>query len=60
VQVEADRLLPGQVGAAADLPQAGQAGLDEQPTAYVVLVLALTSLCSGGEGPTSDMVRPPL
>src|SRR3954447_20269145 len=31
VEVEADAVLPGQVAAAADLPQAGDAGLDEQP-----------------------------
>src|SRR4051812_26303521 len=30
VEVESDAVLPGQVAAAADLPQAGDAGLDEQ------------------------------
>src|SRR5450755_3770181 len=37
-QIEPDRLLPGQVGAAVDLPQPGDARLDYQPAPDVVAV----------------------
>ncbi len=37
-QVETDRLIPVQVGAAVDLPEAGQAGLHEQPPPCLALV----------------------
>src|SRR5690349_19668451 len=37
--VDAYRLVPGEVGASADLPQAGDAGLDQQPTCHVEAVL---------------------
>src|SRR3954465_15878433 len=37
-EVLTDRLLPREIGAAADLPPPGDAGLDEQPAVYVRLV----------------------
>ncbi len=53
IEVELDRLVPGR-GTTADLPQAGEAGLHEQPTPDVRRV-ASTSSGSGGRGPTRDM-----
>src|SRR3954451_16375387 len=37
--VDAHRVVPGEVGATADLPQAGEPGLDQEPAAHVVAVL---------------------
>ena len=38
VEVEPDAVLPGQVGASADLPQSGHARLDQQPAGHVLVV----------------------
>src|SRR6201999_1262762 len=37
-QVEPDRLVPVEVGTAADLPEAGEPGLDHEPAVDVLLV----------------------
>src|SRR3954468_16448353 len=50
-QVEADGLLPGQVAAAGDLPEAGHAGLDQQAALGVALV---TGDLAGKRGPGPD------
>src|ERR1700760_3046421 len=52
--VEPDGLVVGQVGTAADLPQAGGAGLDLVPALHLVPYFS-TSAGSAGLGPTSDI-----
>ena len=50
VEVEPDRLVPGQVGAAGDLPQAGDAGADQQPAPDVAEEVAVV----GGQRTRAD------
>src|ERR1700709_41123 len=38
IEVEPHRLFPGKVGSSADLPQAGEAGLDQQPATHICAV----------------------
>ena len=57
-QVEPHRLLPRQVGATADLPQAGHPGPDPEPAVHVRRRSARPRGAAAGRGPTRD-IEPP-
>src|SRR5690606_34879841 len=50
IQIEPHRFVPGQVGAAGDLPQPGDTRLDQQPAPHVPQVVAVV----GGQRPGPD------